>query len=66
MNDEISYQFGLEDGYHKAIQVIEQYIEETHRHVGADVCLPVPADRCNITAALRAVVARINTRKENP
>jgi len=46
-------------GLDAAREAVTDYANETHRHVGLEKCWPEHGDRCDITAALRAVDQRI-------
>lgn len=43
----------------EAVKAINAYADETHQHVGMDKCWPENGDRCDITAALRVAVNRV-------
>jgi hypothetical protein len=46
---------------HLTVKSLREYADETHRHIGGFTCLPEHGDRCDITAALRALAVRVET-----
>ena len=59
-----------EQGFHHALNAAREavlaYADETHKHVGDpfEICRLDEGDRCNTTAALRAVANRIDALRE--
>lgn len=42
-----------------AVKAVMAYADKTHKHVGMFKCWPESGDRCDITAALRVAVVKI-------
>ena len=55
---------GRRRGWNEALEAardaVVSYADETHRHVGINQCWPESGDRCDITAAIKGAVGRIN------
>jgi hypothetical protein len=47
-------------GLDAAREAVASYADETHQHVGMQKCWPESGDRCDITAAIKFAVGRIN------